>query len=109
MKVDPKLQMWAFMKSIDIRSEKEYKFLEDRKFKFDFAIPHLKIGVEYEGLISNKSRHTTLTGYSKDCEKYNLAQINGWTVLRYTVLNYSNFFNDIKKIHEHKTERIKDH
>lgn len=36
---------------------------------------------------SNKSRHTTGTGYTEDCNKYNLAQVNGWLVLRFTAMN----------------------
>ena len=30
------------------------------------------------------SRHTTVGGYAKDCEKYNAAALLGWRVLRYT-------------------------
>lgn len=71
--------------------EVEWKFLTKRKFKFDLAILNFKCAIEYEGLMSKKSRHTTLTGYSKDCEKYNLAVINGWHVFRYTAKNYKDF------------------
>lgn len=76
----------------------EYKFIDDRRFRFDWAIPSLLIGIEYEGLMSKKSRHTTKTGYSTDCEKYNLASINGWTVLRYTALNYKNFEDNLSQL-----------
>jgi|SRR5690606_25550027 len=76
----------------------EHRFDSVRKFRFDWAIIDLKIAIEFEGIMSKKSRHTTVTGYSKDSEKYNLAQINGWTVLRYTVLNYKNLEEDLTKI-----------
>lgn len=89
--------LWI-LKLLRISYTTEYKFSDQRKFRFDFAIPEQKIGIEYEGLMSKKSRHTTSTGYSKDCEKYNLAQIEGWRVLRYTALNYSQLEKDIKKI-----------
>jgi hypothetical protein len=79
---------------------REHKFLENRRFKFDWAIPNLKIAIEYEGVISDKSRHTTINGYSGDCVKYNLAATQGWRVLRYTALNYQNFEDDLKKILE---------
>ena len=49
-------------------------------------------------MVAKKSMHTTLTGYETDCTKYNLCQIEGWKVLRYTVLNHKNFDNDIKNI-----------
>ena len=84
------------LKNLNIEYQKEFKFLKNRKFRFDYAIPFYRIAVEYEGLMSEKSRHTTITGYSKDCEKYNLATINGWKVLRYTALNYGNLEQDLK-------------
>lgn len=76
----------------------ELVFDDVRKFRFDWAIPSLKIAVEFEGIISIKSRHTTKTGYTKDTEKYNLAAINGWLVLRYTAINYLNLERDLLKI-----------
>jgi len=81
---------------LKLEYKSEHKFLENRKFRFDYAIPQLKIGIEYEGLFSNKSRHTTVSGYTKDTEKYNLAVLNGWRVLRYTAINLTQFENDIK-------------
>lgn len=80
----------------------EHKFDDKRKFRFDWAIPSLRLGVEYEGLMSKKSRHTTPTGFTNDAEKYNLAQISGWRVLRYTALNYKNIERDLLKIIDKK-------
>ncbi|MBD0822623.1 hypothetical protein ICJ85_01195 [Aestuariibaculum marinum] len=76
----------------------ELKFSEERKFRFDWAIPDLKIAIEYEGLFSGKSRHTTKSGFSRDTEKYNLAAIEGWIVLRYTAKTYKNLNRDLKKL-----------
>jgi very-short-patch-repair endonuclease len=90
--------IYYILKSKKIDFVKEYKFLQNRKFRFDFAIIEKKIAIEYEGIISNKARHTSITGYSKDCEKYNLAALNGWRVLRYTALNINQFITDIEKI-----------
>ncbi len=70
----------------------EYKFLTDRKFRFDWAWPEFKIAIEYEGIFADKARHTNKMGYSKDTEKYNLATINGWRVLRYTAMTYKNVY-----------------
>ena len=78
--------------------ETEFKFHPKRKWRFDFCIPELKIAIEYEGLMSEKSRHTTITGYSKDMEKINAAQKLGWVVLQYTPLNYKNMLNDLNEI-----------
>ena len=76
----------------------ELQFDEVRKFRFDWAIPSLMVAIEFEGIMSEKSRHTTKTGFTNDCEKYNLSQIKGWKVLRYTVLNYLDLSRDLEKI-----------
>lgn len=75
----------------------EHKFCT-RKFKFDYALLQAKIAIEYEGLMSEKSRHTTIRGYATDCEKYNLAVANGWRVLRYTAVNWKDFSRDISRV-----------
>lgn len=82
-------------KSLGYKVIAEYKFLTDRKFRADWLVND-KILIEYEG-IKGKSRHTSITGYSNDCEKYNLAQIHGFVVMRYTILNFDNVFNDLEK------------
>jgi hypothetical protein len=76
----------------------ELKFGEARRFRFDYAIPSLKIAIEYEGIFSKKSRHTTVNGFSEDCIKYNLAVGLGWRVLRYTAKNYLNLETDLIKM-----------
>lgn len=78
--------------------QSEYRFHPVRRFLFDIALPEHKIAIEYEGLNSDKSRHTTKKGYTGDCEKYNLAQSMGWRVLRYTALNYRNMITDLRNL-----------
>lgn len=82
----------------------EHTFSEYRKFRFDFAIisnvsnsTPLKIGIEYHGLQSEKSGHTTLLGFTKDQDKANLAQSEGWKVLAFTVLNYRKVIEELIK------------
>ena len=95
------------LKTKNIDFVNEFKFLPDRNFRFDIAIPDLKIAIEYEGLETTKndfsaldksfykkttkSRHSTNLGYSNDCIKYNLAVVNGWKILRFTAYNYREF------------------
>ena len=64
---------------------KEYKFHPKRKWRFDFAVPEIKIAIEIEGAIFSKSRlgHSSGIGIKNDMEKYNAAQLMGWKVLRY--------------------------
>ena len=73
----------------------ELEFHPERKFRFDWAIPTENIAIEYEGVFSKKSRHTTVNGYTEDCVKYNEAIKLGWKVLRYTAKNYTNLEKDL--------------
>lgn len=95
-----KLHIISVLKKTGLEYQEEYQFDEVRKFRFDWVIPKLKCGIEFEGIILDKSRHTTIQGFSQDCTKYNLCQCLGWKVLRYTVLNYQNIENDLKLLIE---------
>lgn len=86
------------LRAAGIKYVTEHRFSKVKKFRFDIAIPSLKLACEYEGVFSKKSRHTSLTGYTNDCSKYTLAAVEGWTVLRYTAKNYKSFIEDLKKI-----------
>ena len=92
------LAMEQILKNLGLAYGKELKFSDKRRFRFDFALPIHKIAIEYEGIVSGKSRHTSITGYTRDTEKYNLATIEGWKVLRYTALNYGNLEQDLKEL-----------
>ncbi len=89
----PKLLKLMYPETIE-----EFKFCGDRKFRADFFIPSLNVLIEYEGIVGKQSRHTNIVGYSNDCDKYNLASILGYKVLRYTALNLDNIFFDLEKI-----------
>jgi very-short-patch-repair endonuclease len=64
--------------------ETEYYFAKPRKFRADFAWPSKKMLVEIEGGTYINGRHNRGDGYESDCEKYNLAALDGWLVLRFT-------------------------
>lgn len=79
----------------------EHIGIPGRRFRFDWAVPTLKLAIEYEGIYGRgRSRHTTVTGYTKDTEKYNLATLHDWTVLRYTAKNYTNLEDDLKLFYD---------
>jgi very-short-patch-repair endonuclease len=52
------------------------------KWRFDFAWPCLKIAVEIDGGTYIGGAHVRGKGYERDCKKNNLAQVEGWVVLR---------------------------
>jgi len=63
---------------------REYLFIHGRCFRADFAWPALKLLLEVDGGTWNGGRHTSGKGFANDCEKYNLAMLQGWRVLRVT-------------------------
>ena len=63
---------------------REFPFALPRKFRFDFAWLEERIAVEIEGGTRRNGRHNRHDGFSRDCEKYNLAARDGWKVFRFT-------------------------
>lgn len=89
---------YMYVKTICPDAVEEYKFCPERKFRADVYVPSLNLLIEYEGISAAKSRHTTALGYTRDCEKYNLAGIMGFRVLRYTALNRNDLRRDIESL-----------
>lgn len=71
---------------LGIDLQQEYQFHAERKFRFDYACPELKIAVEQEGGIWLKGggAHSRPQNILRDMEKYNLATSMGWKILRRT-------------------------
>jgi very-short-patch-repair endonuclease len=68
------------------KPEREYRFTPDRKWRFDFAWPEVRIAVEIEGGINegkHRGYHMRTKGFLKDAEKYNRASTLGWRVYRF--------------------------
>jgi very-short-patch-repair endonuclease len=63
----------------------EFHFAQslNRQWRFDFAYPTQQIGIEVEGGTWANGRHSRGAGMEKDMEKYNMAAILGWLVLRF--------------------------
>lgn len=76
----------------------EYAFHPARKWRADVAVLEHKLLIEYEGICSEKSRHTNIEGYSNDARKYNQCQLHGFKILRYTPLTYKEFYNELKML-----------
>jgi len=64
--------------------EREYRFKDGRRWRFDLAFPFHRLAVEVEGGTWVSGRHTRGSGFEKDCEKYAEAAILGWRTIRVT-------------------------
>lgn len=62
----------------------EYRFDPKRRWRFDYAWPDQRVAVEVNGGVWSKGRHVRGTGYIRDMEKLNEAQVAGWIVLQFT-------------------------
>lgn len=82
------------------RSAPEYQFQPGRRWRFDHAWPEAMVAIELEGGVFIRGRHLRPKGYSRDCEKYNTAQLAGWRVFRLTTDQFERgeFLADIAKL-----------
>ena len=56
--------------------QREFKFMPNRDFRFDYAWPDKKLAVEVNGMV-----HRIKERFLSDVEKLAMAQIHGWRVL----------------------------
>lgn len=62
----------------------EHRVCPERRFRFDWAWPSRKLALEVDGAVWVNGRHSRGTGIQTDCEKFSLAAIHGWRVMRVT-------------------------
>lgn len=91
------LQFWANEHALTL--EKDYVFSESRKYAFDFCFPSIKLAVEYEGgIFMARGGHNSPTGLQRDIDKYELAQKEGWKLIRLTCLNYTTVLQTLNEM-----------
>lgn len=81
--------------------EEEYTFHPERKWRFDWAIPALKIAIEYEGgifMAEGNKGHGSVGGILRDIEKYNEATVLGWRVIRVSPKDYKSVIQLINRM-----------
>lgn len=69
---------------LGVECVKELRFHPERMWRFDYAIPSLRIAIEIDGGIWVQGRHNRASGYIGDMEKFNAAASLGWVVLKFT-------------------------
>ena len=72
------------LKAVGVEFERELMLVPNRRFRFDFTFRSAGLVAEIEGGTWSGGRHTTGAGFRQDCVKYNLASLEGWTVMRFT-------------------------
>ena len=85
-------------KTLKMKVSEEFRFHPVRRWRFDFAIPDLKLAIEIEGGSWTQGRHTRGKGYQGDMGKYNTAQLMGWKILRYTPQQTGECMRDLEII-----------
>jgi hypothetical protein len=85
----------------------EHRFHPERRWRFDYAVPSIKLAVEYHGhsgFTGGKvSGHSTIEGLTNDCEKTNQARALGWTVLAFTAWHFTARDREKHKLQDPKT------
>lgn len=62
----------------------EYRFHPARRWRFDYALPAVRLAVEIDGGAWMQGRHNRAAGFIADMAKLNAAAEAGWRVLRFT-------------------------
>jgi len=62
---------------------REYRFDDDRDWRFDFSWPDVLVACEIHGGNWKRGAHVRPVRFAKDREKMNAAQIAGWIVLEF--------------------------
>lgn len=100
VKINANILIHVIRDEFDLEAVAEHRFHPSRKWRFDLAIPEMKIAIELEGGVFTNGRHTRGQGYVNDCEKYNAANVLGWNVLRYvhSKHTYTTIVNDLAEL-----------
>lgn len=64
------------------RMQREYRPLETRRFRIDFAFPAEKVAIEFDGY---RYHGFSKNGFKQGLERQNILVCHGWRVLRYTL------------------------
>jgi very-short-patch-repair endonuclease len=62
---------------------REFKAIPGRRFRFDFAFIPERLLIEIQGAVWIGGAHSRGWGIERDCDKHNLAILQGWRVLMF--------------------------
>ena len=83
--LERELEFQLYAAHLDEGMVREFMFLKPkRRYRADFAWPELKLLVEVEGAVYSGGRHVRGKGFTEDLHRSNLAQLEGYMILRFT-------------------------
>ena len=103
--VEGKLILESICKEFGLTLHAEYQFCPEkkRKYRFDYFIEEVKIGIEFDGgvwsreIAGQDGGHNSGTGITRDIEKGNYAQLCGFQWFRFTYQQTKAYFHDTIK------------
>ena len=81
-KIEEKLAL--HLRAEKIKFEREYRFHDKRKWRYDFYLPDYNLLIECQGGIWGNGKHSRGRGYMNDCDKMNEAVKMGYRVMWFT-------------------------
>ncbi len=78
--------------------EREYRFHDKRKWRFDFCYPKIQLAIEVQGGTWNRGAHGRGSGIAQDYKKNNAAVLLGWRIMYFTsdMIKSGQAVNDIE-------------
>lgn len=82
-RTEAQILLGIHLAELGIETIAEYRFDTERLFRFDLADPERKLGFEVDGGMF-RGGHKRGVALEADYAKQNLAQLQGWKILRFT-------------------------
>ena len=71
------------LEELNVPFERQYRYVPNRLFAADFAIPSIRLLIECQGGIYTGQAHGSVKGIRADLERGNHAALHGWRVMRF--------------------------
>lgn len=94
-----KWNLWYWANEHALTLEEEYRFSVERQFRSDWALPAIKVLIEFEGgIFMDRGGHNSQAGIQRDIDKYSLAEKLGYRVIRLTAMKYDHVLTELNEI-----------
>lgn len=85
-KTEAQVLMATYLEELGITFTEEWRFHEERRWRFDYSFCHRAqlVAIEIEGGGWIQGRHSRGAGFEGDLEKYATASSMGWMIFRFS-------------------------